>query len=103
MMEKNWDFPASSSDRKARAREADLYILLTEEQRYAVDHEALRRIASLLVEAVDDVLDRMRSQADADGDDPDDVRAVYEDERPYHLSRLAKVLIAEAVAGLKKP
>lgn len=102
MTEKTWDFPASTSERQARAREADLHVLLSEDERYAADHEALQRLAGLLVEAAEDVLDRMREQADRDGDDEDDVRAVYEDERPYHLARLTKTLLSEAILRTKR-
>lgn len=97
--DKTWDFPASAEDgRRARAREADLHISLTDDHRYAKQHEALQRVASLLVSAVDDAVERMHAQARKDGDEPDeDVAAVYEDEREYHVRRIAAVLLNEAL------
>lgn len=101
---KTWDFPASAEERRrGRAREADLHVSLTDDERYAKHHEALKRLAALLVESADDVIDRMHRQAVRDGhDSPDEVKAVYEDEREYHLEKVVKVLVAEALEARRR-
>lgn len=101
---KNWDFEPEPNEltariaARARAREADMHALLTEDDAYARQHEALRRAAELLVECVDDFIDRAHQQAAREGSEQEiDMEAMYVDERGFHRDRVARILLREAI------
>lgn len=106
---KSWDFepePNEMSRRiaaRTRAREVDVLATLTDDEKYARTHEALRRASELLVDCVDDLLDRAHRQAVRDQNkDPMDIAALYVDERAFHRARVARILVEEALEKANK-
>ena len=106
---KSWDFEPEPNEMaariaaRARAREADLHILLTDDEQYARQHEALNRAAELLAECVDDFLDRAHKQALQERMEEDlDIHALYVDERGFHRERVARILLNEALKRVAK-
>jgi hypothetical protein len=102
-MSKNWGDLPTNGDRQARAREVDLHVSLTDDERYIQQHEALKRMATLTVETIDDVVDHMHKQALRDGmDSEDEIRAVYSEEREYHVRKIASILVNAALDSWMK-
>lgn len=102
---KVWDFSMmdrGTSDTQ-ESRHHDLRISLSEDERYAKQHEALKKMAELLVETVDDVIEKMHKQALREGHSSRAaISSVYEDQREYHRRKLAQIILKEALDSFEK-
>lgn len=106
---KSWDFEPEPNEMavrvaaRARARQADMHTVLSDDETYARQHEALRRAAELLAECVDDFLDRAHQAAARERMVEDiDIHALFVDERRFHRDRVAKILLHEALTKMSK-
>lgn len=107
-MSKSWDFSPEPNEMSARiaaraqAREMDMHAALSDDERYAKQHEALQRMASLLAECVDDFLDRSHIEASREKFSSDlEIHALYVDERTFHRNKIARILLNEALEKMK--
>lgn len=92
---------ARQAARLEEARKADFHTTLSSEERYARQHEALRRLSEALVEGVSEFFDDAMKVQRREAMEGEEDLAALESVKAEHVKRVAKVLLGEALERIE--